>query len=672
MKINQIKVILKKEFKETLRDKRTLFITIILPIILYPVLIIGISQLSIFQVQKIQEKTFKIDIEGEEFAPGLVEQIEDDSQFVIVDAEDPVGSIKAEKIHLNLVIPEGFEDSIANEKQVSVKVYYDGAVEESEAAQNRLSGIIREYRVQLVEEWVSGKGLNAEFVRPIDTDWENIATPKKMGAYFFGGILAFFVIVMVITGAYYPSIDMFAGEKERGTLETLLVSPAGRLEIVVGKYLTVFILAMITAVLNLASMGITLTHGMFLMEKAADIKFSIDITSLLSIFVILVPLAALFSAIFISLSAFAKSYKEAQSYLTPLFIISELPAMIVLLPGMQLTNAVAFIPVVNVALLFKEMLMGKFIAAHVIFVFLSMSIYAALALKWASKLLRKEDVLVGDKLESPFKYLFRKRTIIIADYPNMGDSIFLFIFCLLLLWFIGQPLQLNNIITGLIITELALVFLPSLILCKKYGITPSKLGLSLPSLRNFLLIIPLAVAGFVVGSQTQVFSSWIFPPPTDYIGRFTEMLGDLGDIGLWNGLLVISILPGICEEFLFRGYIQTGLVKKWGKVWGVLVASLLFAVFHLDPYRFLGVFILGIILGIIFVSTGSLLLSMLAHVLINGTSFCLSYFGTLEQLEQILEDKILFVALFLLSITLVYILLRLIKGNSVNWIKSSR
>ena len=135
----------------------------------------------------------------------------------------------------------------------------------------------------------------------------------------------------------------------------------------------------------------------------------------MSIFIILIPLAALFSALFISLSAFAKSYKEAQSYLTPLFIISELPAMVVLLPGIQLTNTMAFIPIVNVALLFKEMLMGKFIVTHLIFVFLSMSVYAGLALKWASKLLRNEDVLIGDNV-------WIGNRVIILGGSNIGEG----------------------------------------------------------------------------------------------------------------------------------------------------------------------------------------------------------------------------------------------------------
>jgi sodium transport system permease protein len=234
-----------------------------------------------------------------------------------------------------------------------------------------------------------------------------VAPPEKVGGNIVGGFIPYLIIMLCFTGAMYPAIDHTAGEKERGTMETLLCSPVNRLNIVLGKFLMVLTGSLATIALSLSSMSLTILIGGNLMsagkgmvavggagatEAPAFIPF-IDPVGVLGVFAMIAPVAVLFAAVLLAISLFAKSYKEAQSYVAPMIFVIILPAMIGMLPGVELSAKTALVPILNLSLVCKEMLSGVWNWGYIAIIFSSTCVYAAAALALTVRMFNREDVI---------------------------------------------------------------------------------------------------------------------------------------------------------------------------------------------------------------------------------------------------------------------------------------
>ncbi len=620
-----------------MRDKRTVFVIFILPILLYPIMIVGFSQLSILLVGKMEKEAYPIAINSPDSLPELMAAFEADTQLKIVEPENPDSALVKGEILVFLQFPEGFSVRIDEGLRDSISIKFNGAEERSEFALSHVTDIISDFEKKIVTQRVVAAGLDSSVTDPIQAKRENVASKEKMGGMIFGRVLAMIVVLMVISGAYYASIDMVAGEKERGTLETLLVSPAGRMEIVFGKYLTVFVLALINALLNLASMGLSMSVGVQAMGGGLGdfMSLSLDPLTLGLILLQLIPLAALFSAMFLAVSSFAKSYKEAQAYLSPLFIVAELFAMAAILPGIELSTGLALVPILNVSLLIKKFMVGSVGWLNFALTWFSTALFAGITLKWAASILSNEEALLSESGGSPLSRIFArgKKSPHRESLAGAGDALFLYAASIALLFWVGVPLQARDVVEGLIITEVLLVVAPGYILARR---------LKLDIVKTFrfnkiepvsaLAAIPMAMAGFVLISQLQVLTNMIFPIPPEYTEAFEGMLGDIGSLGTVGGLAVLAILPALCEEFLFRGYILDGLSRRWGAAVGIVVGGVLFGAFHLDPFRLIPASLLGIVFGAIVLRRNSIFYGMIAHAVNNSCAFLLSIFS--ESLPQ--------------------------------------
>ena len=402
MNFRQVFIIYAKEIIDILRDRRTLVSMILVPILLFPLLIGGMGALMGSQVEKMKRREYSIAIIGEEYAPGLLASLQENGQFQIYDFIDDLDLARDwldDKTILVVVnIPEGFESQLrlffAGEGTAPVlELIADLSDMESEIASNTLKYLVTEYRRSIVSEELQNRGLRADMTEPFSIAPVNVASAEKMGGFVAGMILPYIVIILTLLGAMYPAVDLTAGEKERGTLETLLISPVGRMEMVLGKFLTVITASMATAILAIISMSVTMSCG--LMELEEGMKFSISIGSILSIFFMMIPLSMLFSALLMSIAVFARSYREAQTYISPLMIVVILPAMVSYIPGIEMTFKLAITPVVNVALILKEMLtdIGSVDPSMVLLTFISTLIYASIAVWIVFRQFQRESVL---------------------------------------------------------------------------------------------------------------------------------------------------------------------------------------------------------------------------------------------------------------------------------------
>ena len=400
MSLRNIAIVYRKELTESLRDRRTVISMIVVPLLLMPLLTIGIGGVMVRQLGQAREEVPKIMILGGQDSPNLKNQIEQWKQVEIVSEKpDYAEEISNRQIRAAVAIPDGFDARLAAGQFMTVKIFmYQGELKSTFGAE-RLQKFFRDLRDRAVRQNLAARQLPESLVRPFDIQQQNVAPAEKVGGAVLGGMVPYFVILLCLTGAMYPAMDLTAGEKERGTMETILCSPVSRTHLVLGKFLMVLTASLATAVLSLVSMAFSFGVGKQMLlgiahaAPEAAIPISVSGKAIVSIFFMVLPLAVFFSAALLAISLFAKSFKEAQSYISPLMIVVVLPAVAAMLPGVELNTPLALVPVLNTSLISKEIITGTYHWKYIALIFASSSIYAAAAIAVAVKLFQREDVL---------------------------------------------------------------------------------------------------------------------------------------------------------------------------------------------------------------------------------------------------------------------------------------
>lgn len=406
MNLKHVGVVYRKELRDSLRDRRTLFSMIIVPILLFPLMTIGFGALAVKMVQKAQKDVAPVMLLGAENAPALAQKIRATEGFQVEPpAADYVARINDKKLRAAIEFPPGFEQQLGLSPATSesaapptVKIYHYAGEIRSQFAVRSLQKVMADYRQKLVAQRLAARNLPPGLLEPFKTEEKNVASPEKVGGTQLGGIIPYFIILLCLTGAAYPAIDLTAGEKERGTIETILASPVGRTELVLGKFFMVLTASLATAVLSLASFAATVTFlvqrlGGLAREGRMPLVFVISAKGVAVVFFMVLPLAVMFSAALLAISLLARSYKEAQSYIQPLIIVVILPAIAALLPGVELNPKLAIVPILNVSLVSKEILTGNYPWSMIALIFGSSCLYAAAALFIAVRAFQRESVL---------------------------------------------------------------------------------------------------------------------------------------------------------------------------------------------------------------------------------------------------------------------------------------
>ena len=399
-----------KELKDSLRDRRTLLSTIIIPTLVMPLLTFGVGKVASGVIGKARSETPTVMILGGEDSPGVVARLKESKKIKVVPTSlDWKEDITEKKVRAAVQLPEIFEAGLTAGAAPTVVFYrYEGEMKSSFGA-GELEKFFRELREQTTTARLAERSLPATLAKPFDFKRENVAPPEKVGGNLFGGVVPYLIIILCFTGAMYPAMDLTAGEKERGTMETLLCSPVARVDIVLGKFLMVLTGSLSAMGFMLLSMGVTaLVAGSLLMGGGSMAKAGaaaaasvpagiviplIDPLGLVGVLAMVFPVAVLFAALALTISLFAKSSKEAQSYLAPLMIVIIMPAVIGMLPGIDLNARLALVPLLNLSLVCKEMLSGVWHWNYIAIIFGSSCVYAAVALWLAVKMFNREDVI---------------------------------------------------------------------------------------------------------------------------------------------------------------------------------------------------------------------------------------------------------------------------------------
>lgn len=398
MSLRSVGIVYRKELTDSLRDRRTLISMIVVPLLLFPVMTLGFSTLAMKLVGEARRETSKIMLLGAENSPRLAETLRNAPKIQIVpSATDYEDQISNRQIRAAVGIPLGFDEALARGEHLKITIYmYEGDIKSSFGAE-RVEKVLRELEDATVRERMASRNLPANLLKPFDIEQKNVASPEKVWGSIFGGLIGYMVILLSMTGAMYPAIDLTAGEKERGTMETILCSPIARTHLVLGKFLMVLTASVATSLLSVISMGLSFFGmgklGSIGQGRGGAIPMTLNPKAVIAVFGMVLPVAVLFSAVLLAIALFAKSYREAQSYLTPMTFVVIIPAVASLLPGVELNARLAFIPILNTSLVSKEIITGVYHWKYIILIFLSSCVYAAIAIFLAVKQFQREEVL---------------------------------------------------------------------------------------------------------------------------------------------------------------------------------------------------------------------------------------------------------------------------------------
>jgi sodium transport system permease protein len=666
MTFRNIKLILAREIRDQLRDRRTLFVILVLPVLLYPLL--GMSFFQVMQFMRQQPSRILVlgssylDVspalfEGERFAPGLfslpeqgdlltVRRESDEPRPGNEAARDPRGyarrQVQSGACDAALYFPPGFAERLQNLRRSmsqrtgsndipplpkgegtiifddaipQPEIIYSTAHEKSKIASSRLAGAIRRWMELVGRENLEASGIPSIAARPFDFKEADIAEDAGLrNAAVWARMLPVMLLLWALTGAFYPAIDLCAGEKERGTLETLLSSPAGRGEIVLGKLLTVMLFSVVSAVLNLASIGVTawlIVQGLPGYGPPPPLAW-------LWLLLALIPISALFSALCLALAAFARSTKEGQYYLMPLLMVTLPLVVIPMSPGVELNLGNSLIPVTGAVLLLRTLLEGNYLdALPYLPVVLGVTLLACLmAVRWAVDQFNSETVLFreGERF-SPrvwMRHFLRER----QATPTAAAALSCGLLILLVHFFLSLALAKapEGFFLQAVVTQVAVILLPTVLMTAVAVRSPRQtLQLRLPAWKTAVAAALLALALHPLAQLLQMLVTALYPVSPNMaslVKKYQELFAT-APFGIL--VLVIALMPALCEELAFRGFLLSGF-RRLGYKWrAIALSALFFAVTHGVFQQSLIALLMGLVVGYLVVQSGSILPGMIFH-----------------------------------------------------------
>lgn len=657
LSLPKVRAVFVKEMRDSLRDRRTVFANFVIPLLMYPVMLLLMAEATQVAMSKREKDTYVVAVEPASELSFVAQLLQDDEAArakkkaeqktqpaepekdgVIAALEEQAppklifqavtnagDALKNGQIQAVLRLGPDFAKKAAQASATpEVNIEYDQAEHRSQDAMAQLHGLFERYLDRLVYERLEAAGLGHAFLKPFELKQPvNVAPAQKVGGFMLGALLPIWFIMMIIAGALHPAIDLTAGEKERSTLETLISAPVRPLEVITGKFLTVAGLAVVNAILNMASFGLTL----YAVGAGKLMNVQVPWQALPAALLLLLPLTLFFAALLMAVASLAASSKEAQVYCTPILLIPMLGMMVGTIPGIGLEGPLTAVPVINTVLLIKELFLGhEGLAKTCIFVFVSTCLYAAAAIALAVRVFAREEVLFQS--QSSLRIFLQRRFFKPASTPKAGDAL-LILSLIFPFWFYfsaalthatvsqGEGPTLTAVALNLVLPQtLAILLLPLAVAWYLKLDARQTFLWRTPSARHLAAALCLGASSWVLAIQWVAWQSRIWPMPAQASG----LEAVLKDLPVWAALALFALTPAVCEEHLFRGFLLSGLRQDrgGGRFWAILVSGLLFGAFHYSLYRQPVTSLLGFALGYLAWESRSLWPGILFHLLHNG------------------------------------------------------
>jgi sodium transport system permease protein len=669
--------LMRKELREILRDRRTIITLVVMPLFVYPLLALAFQRFLITSLQVGGDVQYVIGFESEKDAALFVRQLgvggkslerreqalprqrpsgeaidsrSDDWQTRERGSQDDLQSPKFQW----LLIPPGTSDHCVEDATVDLAVVLQRHAQEaaesglsiptswqlvfrtgspsSESLLQFVEARLRAYNDTHLDEQLKSLGVLAALSA---TTQRHAVSSAGAPAFSLAALIPLILILTTVTGAVYPAIDLTAGERERGTLETLIAAPVPRVGLLLAKYVAVLTVALLTAIINLTAMTITAEST----GLSASIFGDAGMTgsAIVKVLLLLALFAAFFSAILLAITSYARSFKEAQAYIIPLMLLCLVPGIICLTPTLQASGLLAVTPLVNIVILARDVLEGSVDPTLATAAVFSTILYIAAAIAWAARIFGTDAVLYGS--QATWADLVRRP---VDSQP--AASLPAALFCLALMfpcYFVlsarlarspnvsmDQRLVLGGLITALVFGAIpwsVVAFARVRLGREGYFNRAATLGLLASAL--------LGVSLWPFAHEIFLLNDWIglTSLESEHLAAVKDLLDQWRHVSPAMILVMLALAPGIFEEFFFRGVFFTSLRTVLTPGRTIVVTAVLFGLFHvvaatvLAPERFLPSAFLGLVLGWVRVRTGSVLPCMVLHTLHNALLLSVVY-----------------------------------------------
>ncbi len=647
-----------KELRETLRDRRTIMTLVLMPLLVYPLLGITFQKFFVVQFATQEAEEFILAFPSEPEAMAFRAAFSRGNQLLGRELNPgtplPPKPGDAPVPELKFAYPE--QGETIDLEQTLRRHQADVAIRQLPAdagGQTRfelltLQGSVLGHKAR---DYLSERltAVNDDFIRSflrsqpepvaLPLEWEpRILEDKEATSEFsLATLVPLVLILMTVTGAVYPAIDLTAGERERGTLEALIASPVSRQRILVAKYMAVVVVALLTALVNVISM-IATAYGTGL-EQTLFGSGGLTLPLIVQILGLLAVFAGFFSAVMLAVTSVARSFKEAQAYLIPLMMLSLAPGIMGLMPGLEMSTGLALTPLVNMVVLTRDLLDGRVQPVWIVLAFGSSIGYAGIALAVAARIYGTDSVLYGSA--GTWGELFQRPEQSRAT-PKLAHGLIaigvLFPAYILLgslpgrlsHWTLSSRLMVSGLLTILLFAVWPWA------VCQALRIVPrTAFGLQRASGLSFLAAVIAGLSLWPFAYELEILTL-----NSDRIKQLVELFKglevELQQVPVFWKLTALAVIPAICEELFFRGFLFRAFrsaaprSSAWGAIAGTAVLFGLFHVLVRDVLlleRFLPTALMGLALGWVAARTGSTLPGMVLHVLHNSTLLLLPLWG---------------------------------------------
>lgn len=405
MRPAQIWQVARKEIVSTLRDRRALMSNLVIPLLLLPVMMLGLPLLLGGLFERESVTVTDIGVVGIDNLPASLRQALESQNVALVPVADATAAVQAADVPVAIVVPSGFADSVAAGSDATISVHSKTGNLRSELNVGKVQQAITSYQQAIVAERLGRAGLDPAILQPVNLEMVDASSAAERSSGQLSWLIPFFIAIWTLTGGQMTAIDATAGEKERGTLEVLLVAPVRRSEVVVGKFIATLTFGLTAAMMAIVGylVGGAIMRGVFLPRLGEDAtgmvsvmggSFDASLGTVLLLLVSALLLSSFVAAMLLSISLFARSFKEAQSYIAPLSFLFVIPALVLQFKDLiGLGDGVYYVPVLNVLVFMDDVVRGAATAEHMAMTWVTLLAATLVLLGVANRNFNRENVI---------------------------------------------------------------------------------------------------------------------------------------------------------------------------------------------------------------------------------------------------------------------------------------
>lgn len=659
----------RKELRETLRDRRTIITLVVMPVLVYPLLSIIFHQFLLSHAGPTSAAP-----EPEVILVGVASSVEDAelSKLLmsamqslqrqrrppadLLPSEASVETLLDERAQPQNLVIEPRPDYLAQlqEKAIDVAVEFRPSTDRQafpslvlhfrpDSPRSRQGADLIQRRLRVLNQQFQADKLESARLSSAPRVAVNLrphAASAPATAFSLSTLIPVVLVLMTVTGAVYPAIDLTAGERERNTLECLIAAPISRIQLLLAKYVAVLTVALLTASVNLLGMIITLRTtgvGQKLLGNGA-----FTLSNLAAVLALLVLFTAFYSAVLLAITSLARSFKEAQAYLIPLMLLSLGPALASLMPGLKLGPLTSITPLINVVLFARDLLGQDVNSSELIYggiAVISTLLYAGAALTLAARVFGSDSILYGS--EQSWSDLWRRPPHPVDQpTPTMLAVCFAILFPLYVFTsgLLGQWTELDlsaRLIVNAVVTAALFAWLPTQLVALRNVRWRSAFWWRAASPVAFVGSLILGFSLWPLAHELVVLSHRIGMAnlTESRLAEARQLVEKFREISPALVLICLALVPAVCEELFFRGFLLSALRRQVDAAAAIAISAVSFGLFHvlaghlLTPERLFSSTFLGLFLAWIAWRTGSVLPGIVLHAFNNGLLLSVALFN---------------------------------------------